>query len=343
MFNVRLAGGHLYGKQLFTWLSLVVSLMTSFVLSFFPLDVLDEIWDLVESVSEGFLTYSCFIAITPSHLTINRTSVLRHHNSNFIPFSTGRDSFPKSLSRSMELTQLVSSKQDQTQNQIHYREIQQSGRLIIQNKQTDFHRRVSQSKNCQCNFSHDRFSQHRSFCNTSQSQTSSSCVSYPRRKCSNKRCLHDELESHSRLCLSSISSEQNPSISMQNCSCSSSVAKQILVHRTTKSASVSTNMSSGLSRPSGTVTRKISTSKHSTSCPSRMGIIKQSIRNEKFSREVADHVSKARQASTRQVYDSRWKIFTSWASKRKINPSKATPDIIADFLIYLFLGLELSS
>ena len=58
MFNVRLAGGHLYGNQLFTWLSLVVSLMASFVLSFFPLDVLDEIWDLIESVSEGFLTYS---------------------------------------------------------------------------------------------------------------------------------------------------------------------------------------------------------------------------------------------------------------------------------------------
>ena len=58
MFNVRLASGHLYGKQLFTWLSLVVSLMASFVLSFFPLDILNEIWDLIESVSEGFLTYS---------------------------------------------------------------------------------------------------------------------------------------------------------------------------------------------------------------------------------------------------------------------------------------------
>ena len=58
MFNVRLAGGHLYGKQLFTWLSLVVSFMASFVLSFFPLDVLDGIWDLIESASEGFLTYS---------------------------------------------------------------------------------------------------------------------------------------------------------------------------------------------------------------------------------------------------------------------------------------------
>ena len=29
-----------------------------FVLSFFPLDVLGEIWDVIESVSEEFLTYS---------------------------------------------------------------------------------------------------------------------------------------------------------------------------------------------------------------------------------------------------------------------------------------------
>ena len=28
---------------------------------FFPLDVLDEIWDVIESVSEGFLTYSCLL------------------------------------------------------------------------------------------------------------------------------------------------------------------------------------------------------------------------------------------------------------------------------------------
>ena len=70
MFNVRLAGGRLYGKQLFTWLSLtapLVPLMGSFVLSFFPLDVLDEIWDLIESVSEGFLTYSFKTYISTSN------------------------------------------------------------------------------------------------------------------------------------------------------------------------------------------------------------------------------------------------------------------------------------
>ena len=46
LFNVTLASNHLYGKWLFTWLSLVMSLMMSyFVLSFTPGNVLDEIWD----------------------------------------------------------------------------------------------------------------------------------------------------------------------------------------------------------------------------------------------------------------------------------------------------------
>ena len=74
MFNVRLVGGHLYGKQLFTWLSLVVSLMASFVLSFFPLNVLDEIWDLIESVSEGFLTYSCIRHVISVSIKISKSA-----------------------------------------------------------------------------------------------------------------------------------------------------------------------------------------------------------------------------------------------------------------------------
>ena len=39
----------------------MVSFVASFVLSFFPLGVLDGIWDLTESVSEGFLTYSFIV------------------------------------------------------------------------------------------------------------------------------------------------------------------------------------------------------------------------------------------------------------------------------------------
>ena len=58
MFSVRLAGEYLYGKWLFTWLSLVMSLTVSyFVMSLFPRDVLDEIWDYIESVPKNVPTY----------------------------------------------------------------------------------------------------------------------------------------------------------------------------------------------------------------------------------------------------------------------------------------------
>ena len=59
MFNVRLAGGHRYGKTA-VHLAIASGVFDgAFCAVFFPLDVLDEIWDLIESVSEGFLTYSC--------------------------------------------------------------------------------------------------------------------------------------------------------------------------------------------------------------------------------------------------------------------------------------------
>ena len=37
----------------------MMSMMVFFVLSFFPRGVLDEILNLIESVSEGFPSYSC--------------------------------------------------------------------------------------------------------------------------------------------------------------------------------------------------------------------------------------------------------------------------------------------
>ena len=39
------------------------------MLSFFPRGVLDEIWDFIESVSEGFPTYSCFFCLACVYLS----------------------------------------------------------------------------------------------------------------------------------------------------------------------------------------------------------------------------------------------------------------------------------
>ena len=55
VLNVRLAFDHKYRQLLFTWLSLVMSLMVSFCAVVFPRDVLDEVWGSFESISEGFI------------------------------------------------------------------------------------------------------------------------------------------------------------------------------------------------------------------------------------------------------------------------------------------------
>ena len=58
MLNDRLDGDHKYGKFLFTWLSLVMSLVMSVCAVFFQRGYLDEICSRIESVSEGFPTCS---------------------------------------------------------------------------------------------------------------------------------------------------------------------------------------------------------------------------------------------------------------------------------------------
>ena len=72
-YNFRLAGDHLFGKLLFTWLSLVVSMVMSFCAVLFPRGVLDEILNLIESVSEDFP--SSFVEVS-----IDREGPLTNNN-----------------------------------------------------------------------------------------------------------------------------------------------------------------------------------------------------------------------------------------------------------------------
>ena len=57
MLIVRLSGDHISVWEIADHLAVAGDVFDGifFVLSFFPLDVLDEIWDLIEPVSKGFL------------------------------------------------------------------------------------------------------------------------------------------------------------------------------------------------------------------------------------------------------------------------------------------------
>ena len=78
-------------------------------------------------------------------------------------------------------------------------------------------------------------------------------------------------------------------------------------------------------------TSKISTPKLPITQPSCLGVIKQSIRDKKFSKDVANFVLKSRQKSTQKGI-----IYSNWCHRRKIDLVSAPLTVIADFLIYLF-------
>ena len=268
-------------------------------------------------------------------------SLHRQHNSSGLSEKTRGDPFSRPLFRSLGNPELVLPEQDSASRKTRSGEIQHSGRQALKSKQTNLDRVVSEPRSSKCSTSHDSVSQHRLVCDTSESQASTICVSNTRSKGPINRCSIDELESHSRLRFSSVSShscidQQNTSVSVQNSIDSSFLAQQIMVPRTSESAGVSTNNPPCNSKSIRTITRKVQASKHRYAAASRLGIIKQSIRDKKFSEQVADHVSKARRKSTGKVYDAKWKIFVNWANQRKVDPIQASPHVIADFLTFLF-------
>ena len=82
--------------------------------------------------------------------------------------------------------------------------------------------------------------------------------------------------------------------------------------------------------------RKVSASKSASTQPSRLGVIKQSVRDRNFA-IVAIFVSKSRRTSTQKAYDAKWIVYTHWCHRRTVNPVMAPLTVIGDFIFYLFL------
>ena len=97
------------------------------------------------------------------------------------------------------------------------------------------------------------------------------------------------------------------------------LASSFLVPRTSSAISRSSHNSSVSSRPHKSTKRKVLASKSSDAISSRLDIIKQSVRNRKFSEKVAYHVSEARRP-IRKVKDAKWE--NNWCCRRKITPSR---------------------
>ena len=200
---------------------------------------------------------------------------------------------------------------------------------------------VPESGNSKQDFPDHGLSINRPVRHTTEPQAAILCVTHTGSEGAINRCSHDGLESHTCICVSTIPSypscdKQNTVIPVQDSIDSTSMARQTMVSRAPRSVGVTTGISASNSKPASSAKRQDSASKLGPSTASCLGIVKQSLGDRQFSSNVAEHVSKARRESTVKVYDAKWQIFRDWANQRKIHPIQATPQIVADFLIFLF-------
>ena len=240
----------------------------------------------------------------------------RQHNGGLIYQQTGWHSFPRSL----ENTQLVPGTRHQSSS--HSWQIQHSCRPPLKTRQTYQDRMGSGSNSCEFSIPDAQPPKCGSVCDKIQPQTPIICHSSTRLQSTSDRCPVHGLESSSCICFSSFYSD--------TC-CSRENPTTTVVLRT--SISVSPDSSA---KTTDSIQRKICPSKSPNSRPSRLGVIKQSIRDKKFSQNVEDFISRSRRASTQKVYDAKWTIFSNWCHSKKVNPISVPITVIADFLIFLF-------
>ena len=133
----------------------------------------------------------------------------------------------------------------------------------------------------------------------------------------------------------SFCTSQDSTISVQNSSYCPSVAPMSVVFRGVTTISISSNSFSALSKTAITSKGKVSASKSPITRSSWLRVIKQSIRDKKFSQSLQT-VSKSRRKLTQKVYDAKWVVYSNWCHRKKVNPVLAPLSVIANFLIFLF-------
>ena len=218
---------------------------------------------------------------------------------------------------------LVFGTQYHDQSSSYSRQIQYVGRPSFEIGQTSQNRMGFGSIGGEFHFPNVQLSQCGFVCDMIRSQNPIVCISSFGQSCLSDRCIVNGLEFSSCICISTnnsdtLCSSQDTSISVQNSSYCSTLAPTSVVLRGVTTVSISSSLSSTVSKTTDTIKRKVSTSNSPITRSSRLGVIKPSIKDKKFSQNIADFVSKSRRMSTQKVCDSKWVVYSKWCIERRL-------------------------
>ena len=180
----------------------------------------------------------------------------------------------------------------------------------------------------------------RPFCHQLQSQSSNILQPNSGPECSSCGRHGTELDQHASLCLpstsnSSPSSPKNKTGTLHCIPNSSSMAVKVMVSSIAQSTDRPPQTDNTQKKAAKTTLQQHLPSKSQCSPTSRLATIRQHLKKQGFSQKSANSITKRCRPSTNKLYEAKWRVFTSWCGKRKIDPLKISKQQLANFFAFL--------
>ena len=236
---------------------------------------------------------------------------------------------------------LLQSSKHTHKSQTHSGLPQCHSRQSLQEGQNNSNRMVSSSSNIQPNLQSLAQTNGGHVCHQIESQTTNLCLTSPRCKCYEHRCIEHLLGGSGRLCLLFCSTHtkshtENEHLQVQDDSSSTRVAQNALVLGSSESVNQTPITTTSLASSVKTTVQSEVPSQSSVSESACLAPRHHSESLESFSEQVADRIKAPQRPSSRRLYESRWSIFELWCQQNKVVSAEPSISDIAEFLNHLF-------
>ena len=266
-------------------------------------------------------------------------------NSSSLYKQTGRNTLSGDVCTPVENHDLVPSLPHNIESQAHPRLSQCDGRPPVQVTPSSVDRMVLTFTGVQTTLPKVVQPSCRPVCHSSEPQTPSIRVSYPRPPGLGHRCSEHKLDGPHSLCLPSNGSPsqgdpKNQTMPLPDHSNSPRLAGNALVLGPRAALNTDPPTATSVNNTTQTVPQFRISQQSSTSQPPHLVSRSGQLQEQGFSMEVAERIAAPQRSSTRTVYKSKWALFEKWCRENSVDFSSPSIKQISDFFMYLYQDLN---
>ena len=266
-------------------------------------------------------------------------------NSGSLHKQTRRKSLSGDVCAPVEDHDMVPSLSHNIESQTHSRLSQCDGGPSVQVQPSSVDRMVFTSTGFQADLSNMVHSSCRPVCHSSEPQTPSIRVSYPRPKDLGYRCSKHKLDRAYCLCLPCNSSTsqgdpKNHAMPLPNYPNSPRLARDALVLGPSAALNRDPTTTPSINNTTQTVPQLHIPQQSATPQPPHLVSRSGQLQEQGFSVKVAERIPAPKRSSTRTVYKSKWALFGISCRENSVDFSTPSVKQISDFFMYLYQDLN---